>query len=108
MVKRQSQRLFIEYFSRRLLVAHEKGTRFTCLAHPTTRILTEATKKRSVRDLLQEGITFSNVATDIADIDPEIRVDHRFRLPKKVQQEILHHKQARRNHQLMQSMRIEE
>ncbi|KAJ7473665.1 hypothetical protein B0H11DRAFT_2282525 [Mycena galericulata] len=38
---RQSQRLFIEHFSRRLLSFHQKNDDFSCSAHPSTRMLSE-------------------------------------------------------------------
>ncbi|KAJ7148038.1 hypothetical protein C8R43DRAFT_521820 [Mycena crocata] len=41
---RQSQRLFIEHFSRRLLLFHKKDTTFSCRAHPSTRLLSEAVR----------------------------------------------------------------
>ncbi|KAJ6455270.1 hypothetical protein C8R47DRAFT_1328937 [Mycena vitilis] len=41
---RQSQRLFIEHFSRRLLSFHGKETEFYCLAHPSTRLLSQAVR----------------------------------------------------------------
>ncbi|KAJ7773848.1 hypothetical protein B0H16DRAFT_1304055 [Mycena metata] len=44
---RQSQRLFMEHFSRRLLVAHGKNDAFSCDAHPPTKSLTE-----KVRDII--------------------------------------------------------
>lgn len=44
---RQSQRLFIEHFSRRLLMAHNRSNSFTCPAHPTAQILA-----REVRDII--------------------------------------------------------
>jgi hypothetical protein len=37
-IYRQSQRLFIKHFSRRLLVFHQKSN-FSCEAHPSTRFL---------------------------------------------------------------------
>jgi hypothetical protein len=40
---RQSQRLFIEHFSRRLLLFHQKRN-FSCEAHPSTRLLAEAVR----------------------------------------------------------------
>ncbi|KAJ6595103.1 hypothetical protein DFH09DRAFT_1413020 [Mycena vulgaris] len=39
---RQSQRLFMEHFSRRLLFFHGKDSGFSCDAHPSTRRLSEA------------------------------------------------------------------
>jgi CxC5 like cysteine cluster associated with KDZ transposases len=47
MTYRQSQRLFIENFSRRLLVAHEKEAAFACPAHPSAHLLAE-----HVRDIV--------------------------------------------------------
>ncbi|CAL1710820.1 unnamed protein product [Somion occarium] len=44
---RQSQRLFLEYFARRLLVAHGKTRNFTCEAHPSARVFAER-----VRDVI--------------------------------------------------------
>ncbi|KAJ7465829.1 hypothetical protein B0H11DRAFT_1922105 [Mycena galericulata] len=41
---RQSQRLFIEHFSRRLLLFHGKHDDFNCTAHPSTRVLSEAVR----------------------------------------------------------------
>ncbi|KAJ6548952.1 hypothetical protein B0H19DRAFT_952690 [Mycena capillaripes] len=40
---RQSQRLFIEHFSRRLLLFHNRSD-FSCKAHPSTRLLAEAVR----------------------------------------------------------------
>ncbi|KAK7013419.1 hypothetical protein R3P38DRAFT_2639092 [Favolaschia claudopus] len=42
---RQSQRLFIEHFSRRLLVFTGKADSFTCAAHPSTRLLVQAVRE---------------------------------------------------------------
>lgn len=39
MTYRQSQRLFVEHFSRCLLIAHRKHTTFTCRAQPSTSLL---------------------------------------------------------------------
>jgi hypothetical protein len=47
MTYRQSQRLFIEHFSRRLLVAHRKQDIFSCPAHPSAQLLA-----RSVRNVI--------------------------------------------------------
>ncbi|KAJ6614466.1 hypothetical protein B0H10DRAFT_2044853 [Mycena sp. CBHHK59/15] len=44
---RQSQRLFMEHFSRRLLVYHQKDENFSCAANPNTHLLA-----KSVRDLV--------------------------------------------------------
>ncbi|KAJ7150733.1 hypothetical protein C8R46DRAFT_1305439, partial [Mycena filopes] len=41
---RQSQRLFVEHFSRRLLVAHGKDAMFSCEAHSPTKSLAEAVR----------------------------------------------------------------
>ncbi|KAJ7794945.1 hypothetical protein B0H14DRAFT_3093704 [Mycena olivaceomarginata] len=41
---RQSQRLFTEHFSRRLLLAHGKRETFSCEAHPTTKLLAQAVR----------------------------------------------------------------
>ncbi|KAJ7483117.1 hypothetical protein B0H11DRAFT_1723416 [Mycena galericulata] len=41
---RQSQRLFIEHFSRRLLLFHGKHNDFNCTAHPSTRVLSEGVR----------------------------------------------------------------
>ncbi|KAJ7614262.1 hypothetical protein DFH06DRAFT_1286300 [Mycena polygramma] len=41
---RQSQRLFIEHFSRRLLLFHGKDTEFSSNAHPSTRLLSQAVR----------------------------------------------------------------
>jgi CxC5 like cysteine cluster associated with KDZ transposases len=41
MTYQQSQRLFIENFSQRLLVAHEKEAAFACPAHPSACLLAE-------------------------------------------------------------------
>ncbi|KAJ7065102.1 hypothetical protein B0H15DRAFT_926043 [Mycena belliarum] len=38
---RQSQRLFLEHFSRRLLLAHRKEQQFHCEAHPSASVLAE-------------------------------------------------------------------
>ncbi|KAJ7632345.1 hypothetical protein FB45DRAFT_1026523 [Roridomyces roridus] len=38
---RQSQRLFLEHFSRRLLISHDKSTTFTCTAHSSSKGLAE-------------------------------------------------------------------
>ncbi|KAF7360932.1 hypothetical protein MSAN_01123200 [Mycena sanguinolenta] len=40
---RQSQRLFVEHFARRLLLFHNKPN-FSCEAHPSTRLLAEAVR----------------------------------------------------------------
>ncbi|KAK6992124.1 hypothetical protein R3P38DRAFT_2659532 [Favolaschia claudopus] len=45
LTNRQSQRLFIEHFSRRLLVFHGKIAIFSCPAHPSTRLLSEAVRE---------------------------------------------------------------
>ncbi|KAJ7675228.1 hypothetical protein B0H17DRAFT_1240553, partial [Mycena rosella] len=42
---RQSQRLFLEHFSRRLLVAHGKSDGFYCEAHPSSQLLAETVRK---------------------------------------------------------------
>ncbi|KAJ7871455.1 hypothetical protein B0H14DRAFT_3569770 [Mycena olivaceomarginata] len=47
---RQSQRLFTEHFSRRLLVAHGKRESFSCEAHPTMKLLAQA-----VRNMIGEN-----------------------------------------------------
>ncbi|KAK7051727.1 hypothetical protein R3P38DRAFT_2502011 [Favolaschia claudopus] len=47
---RQSQRLFIEHFSRRLLVAHGKNTQFVSDAHSTTKTLANAVRQVIGRD----------------------------------------------------------
>ncbi|KAJ6582310.1 hypothetical protein B0H19DRAFT_1252414 [Mycena capillaripes] len=44
MTYRQSQRLFIEHFSRRLLLFHGKAAEFSCSAHLSTRLLCEAVR----------------------------------------------------------------
>ncbi|KAJ7432743.1 hypothetical protein FB451DRAFT_1345238 [Mycena latifolia] len=41
---RQSQRLFLEHFSRRLLVAHRKHQDFHCEAHPSSQLLAETVR----------------------------------------------------------------
>ncbi|KAJ7982836.1 hypothetical protein DFH06DRAFT_1466836 [Mycena polygramma] len=41
---RQSQRLFLEHFSRRLLIAHGKAATFRCEAHSTAKSLAEAVR----------------------------------------------------------------
>ncbi|KAJ7710815.1 hypothetical protein B0H17DRAFT_1223993 [Mycena rosella] len=41
---RQSQRLFMEHSSRRLLLFHRKDAEFTCKAHPSTRFLAAAVR----------------------------------------------------------------
>ncbi|KAF7344089.1 hypothetical protein MVEN_01698600 [Mycena venus] len=41
---RQSQRLWTEHFSRRLLVFHNKIHTFLCSAHPNTRVLSDAVR----------------------------------------------------------------
>ncbi|KAJ6572373.1 hypothetical protein DFH09DRAFT_982152 [Mycena vulgaris] len=41
---RQSQRLFIEHFSCRLLLFHRKDSEFTCRAHPSTPVLAAAVR----------------------------------------------------------------
>ncbi|KAK7015964.1 hypothetical protein R3P38DRAFT_3400375 [Favolaschia claudopus] len=42
---RQSQRLFIEHFTRRLLVFTGKAESFPCAAHPSTRLLVQAVRE---------------------------------------------------------------
>jgi hypothetical protein len=41
---RQSQRLWTEHFSRRLLVFHDKIHTFPCNGHPSTRVFSEAVR----------------------------------------------------------------
>ncbi|KAJ7884489.1 hypothetical protein B0H13DRAFT_2235352 [Mycena leptocephala] len=41
---RQSQKLFLQHFTRRLLVAHGKESDFTCEAHPTSKDLAKAVR----------------------------------------------------------------
>jgi hypothetical protein len=45
MTYRQSQRLFLEHFSRRLLLAHNKSATFCCDAHPSARMLAEEVRR---------------------------------------------------------------
>ncbi|KAJ7470610.1 hypothetical protein FB451DRAFT_1254290 [Mycena latifolia] len=42
---RQSQRLFLEHFARRLLVAHEKADSFACEAHASSKLLAEKVRE---------------------------------------------------------------
>jgi hypothetical protein len=42
---RQSQRLFLEHFARRLLVTHSREATFTCDAHSTAKSLAEAVRQ---------------------------------------------------------------
>ncbi|KAJ7873631.1 hypothetical protein B0H14DRAFT_3083488 [Mycena olivaceomarginata] len=87
---RQSQRLFIEHFSRRLLLFHNKHANFTCEGQPSTRSLTEAVRatigenggvlatamthgcvdcthiKRYCSDLVNEGILLGTDLEDVA------------------------------------------
>ncbi|KAJ7603022.1 hypothetical protein DFH06DRAFT_1152278 [Mycena polygramma] len=88
---RQSQRLFLEHFSRRLLVAHGKEDDFTCEAHPPAKLLARAVRevigedggtlpgamshgcidcthvKRYREDLVQEGAILAADATDVVE-----------------------------------------
>ncbi|KAJ7873634.1 hypothetical protein B0H14DRAFT_3131234 [Mycena olivaceomarginata] len=87
---RQSQRLFIEHFSRRLLLFLNKHANFTCEGQPSTRSLTEAVRatigenggvlatamthgcvdcthiKRYCSDLVNEGILLGTDLEDVA------------------------------------------
>ncbi|KAF7372702.1 hypothetical protein MVEN_00133600 [Mycena venus] len=89
----QSQKLFIQHFSRRLLVAHGKANGFTCEAHPTSKTLARAVRevigenggvllnalshgcidcthvKRYKSDLVREGAVFGG-DTDVAGSEP--------------------------------------
>ncbi|KAJ7664770.1 hypothetical protein B0H17DRAFT_951958 [Mycena rosella] len=97
---RQSQRLFLEHFSRRLLVAHGKANGFHCEAHPSSRLLAESVReaiginggvlpasmahgcmncthvKRYRSDLVREGAilggntSVANTTEPEADVDP--------------------------------------
>ncbi|KAJ7883331.1 hypothetical protein B0H13DRAFT_2235402 [Mycena leptocephala] len=88
---RQSQKLFIQHFSRRLLVAHGKQSTFTCEAHPTSKSLATAVResigenggvipsamehgctdythvKRYRLDLEREGVTLDGGDADVAE-----------------------------------------
>ncbi|KAJ7347200.1 hypothetical protein DFH08DRAFT_1001888, partial [Mycena albidolilacea] len=90
MTYRQSQRLFIEHFSRRLLLFHNKHANFTCEGQPSTRSLTEVVRatigenggvlatamthgcvdcthiKRYRSDLVNEGILLGTDLEDVA------------------------------------------
>ncbi|KAJ6529563.1 hypothetical protein DFH09DRAFT_934714 [Mycena vulgaris] len=90
---RQAQRLFLEHFSRRLLVAHGKEDDFACDAHSDARKLAEAVRdkigkdggvivsalkhgctdcthvKRFRSDLVQEGAILGGDATAVAGLD---------------------------------------
>ncbi|KAH9932374.1 uncharacterized protein B0H18DRAFT_929208 [Fomitopsis serialis] len=47
---RQSRRLFLEHFSRRLLVAHQKAHDFTCPAHPSSQMFAEHVRRKIGED----------------------------------------------------------
>ncbi|KAF7342706.1 hypothetical protein MSAN_02028500 [Mycena sanguinolenta] len=88
---RQSQRLFVEHFARRLLLFHNKPN-FSCEAHPSTRLLAEAVRatigvnggvleaamshgcmdcthlKRYRADLIAQGVEFGG-DQDVAEMD---------------------------------------
>lgn len=88
---RQSKRLFVEHFGRRLLLVHGKQDTFTTSANASTDILTSdlrdvlgcdggsivssmhhgcqdcTHKKRYKADLIAEGAVFGENATDLAD-----------------------------------------
>ncbi|KAJ7802680.1 hypothetical protein B0H13DRAFT_1931734 [Mycena leptocephala] len=88
---RQSQKLFIQHFSRRLLVAHGKQSTFTCEVHPTSKSMATAVReligenggvipsamehgctdcthvKRYRLDLEQEGVTLNGSDADVAE-----------------------------------------
>ncbi|KAJ6613065.1 hypothetical protein B0H10DRAFT_1806149 [Mycena sp. CBHHK59/15] len=95
---RQSQRLFMEHFSRRLLVYHQKDENFSCAANPNTHLLAKSVRelvginggvipagmkhgctecthvKRYQSDLLDEGAVLGNdvdVAGVTADMNDE-------------------------------------
>ncbi|KAJ7110994.1 hypothetical protein C8R44DRAFT_833366 [Mycena epipterygia] len=42
---RQSQRLFLEHFARRLLIAHNKDSTFCCEAHPSAQLLAKEVRR---------------------------------------------------------------
>jgi hypothetical protein len=95
---RQSQRLFLEHFSRRLLVAHGQQDTFTSIAHPSLHLLAEGIldkigrdggvlpgalhhgckdcthKKRYRDDLVNEGFVFDGSGDIVADI-PDAGLD---------------------------------
>lgn len=95
LTNRQAKCLFIEHFSRRLLTAHQMGDNFTCVAHAKTDVLAEAVRiaigkdggilpgalhhgcqdcthqKRYREDLLDDGATFEEAETAIADVPLE-------------------------------------
>ncbi|KAJ7642553.1 hypothetical protein B0H17DRAFT_1163931 [Mycena rosella] len=97
---RQSQRLFLEHFSQRILVVHGKANGFHCEAHPSSRLLAESVReaiginggvlpasmahgcmncthvKRYCSDLVREGAilggntSVANTTEPEADVDP--------------------------------------
>jgi hypothetical protein len=105
---RQSQCLFIEHFSRRLLIAHGRQDTFTTMAHPSSQILVEGivdeigrdggvvpgalhheckdcTHKKRYRDnFINEGFVLDVLEDNVADIPDNgldaIRQDDRVRM----------------------------
>jgi hypothetical protein len=96
---RQSQRLFLEHFSRRLLVAHSLEDSFSCSAHPSSDELAESVRqaigkdggflpasldhgcldcmhpKRYGTDLQEEGLELTEGTTGVAEISPDLIQD---------------------------------
>ena len=97
---RQSQRLFIEHFSRRLLSTHGKQNIFSCSAHPTSAELAESVcdilgqeggvlpssmhhgcvdcthRKRYRADLLAEGAILDNAGENVAGLAADLQDGH--------------------------------
>ncbi|KAJ6462620.1 hypothetical protein C8R45DRAFT_1055970 [Mycena sanguinolenta] len=95
MTSRQSQRLFLEHFSRRLLVAHRRDETFHCEAHPSSKLLAQEVRKvvganggippssmphgctecthikRYRSDLIQEGAVLGSTTAVVNTTDPE-------------------------------------
>lgn len=97
---RQSQRLFIEHFSRRLLSTHGMQNAFSCSAHPTSAELAESVcdllgqeggvipssmhhgcvdcthRKRYRADLLAEGAILDNTGENVAGLANDLQDGH--------------------------------
>ncbi|KAI0083552.1 hypothetical protein BDY19DRAFT_998461 [Irpex rosettiformis] len=120
MTKHQAKKLFIEHFSRRLLVAHGKVELFSCRPHPSVKDLTEAVvniigrnggvlpsslthgckdcthRKRFREDLLREGFIQEEgpgVAAQVADLP---RGPDAAQLPEAFAEDVLLHLPAQR------------
>jgi hypothetical protein len=92
---RQSQRLFIEHFSRRLLSTHGMQNDFSCSVHPTSAELAESVcnllgqeggvipssmhhthRKRYRVDLLAEGAILDNTGENVAGMATDLQDGH--------------------------------